>query len=466
MVAGTQTGFTPSKVPTSIEETVLSAETLMKAGHWGQAVELLTLNLEKEPEHAPSLNTLGLCFYRLKNYDEAVATFDRLVEIAPQQFSFQLNKSLVLLKLDRLEEARGILKQVLTQNPDHQRANAIMGLVLEQLGEYPQAMAHYERGREENRLSYLREISLRPPTLPPNRHESESQDEGPADAPHLATSSDAEAAEEAPPPALPGSLEASDAEGFEDPERTAPELMAPALPSTPPREEAPNYEPEMLSERPNAIHVPSWAKKLDDVSAAQDFPEDLSQITRLAKDLLLFPVQGEAYVRLATASATIGALRSQRVMRLYDGQESTTRLGGASPITRMLGNGAAVLFTGEAVSSVLHLQDDALFLMEDTLLAFSAGLAWENHTLSGPNFDVDFLKLTGSGTATVAASRDWLAIPVTEKIPVQAHASQVVGWTGDVMPTLSPFSIEPEEDAAAILFEGAGHVWVLADLSS
>ena len=83
MATGTDSTYHPSKVPIGIEETVTSAETLMKAGHWGQAIELLTLNLEKDAEHAQSLNTMGLCFYRLKNYDEAMATFDRLVEIAP-----------------------------------------------------------------------------------------------------------------------------------------------------------------------------------------------------------------------------------------------------------------------------------------------------------------------------------------------------------------------------------------------
>ena len=104
--------------------------------------------------------------------------------------------------------------------------------------------------------------------------------------------------------------------------------------------------------------------------------------------------------------------------------------------------------------------------MEDTLLAFSSGLSWSNQALSGPNFDIDMIALSGTGLACVATSRDLLPLEVTPKNPVQAHASQVVAWTGEVVPILSPFSIEPEEDAAAMLFEGTGCVWILADLSN
>tara|TARA_B100000683_G_scaffold252922_1_gene270243 strand:- start:1309 stop:2676 length:1368 start_codon:yes stop_codon:yes gene_type:complete len=454
MATGTDSTYHPSKVPIDIEETVTSAETLMKAGHWGQAIELLTLNLEKDAEHAQSLNTMGLCFYRLKNYDEAMATFDRLVEIAPQQFAFQLNKSLVLLKVDRLEEAKAILHQVLDQDPEHQRANAIMGLVLEQMGEYPQAMSHYEKGHEENRLNYLREISLRPPAI----------DAGPE-------ASDAEDNEDSPPPELPAedlaSKVASEADQFEDPDKTAPELDAPLAtePAAHAENQALHGDPEILSNTPAPVNVPKWATSLRALQTDHPCPTDLTQTQRLAKDILLFPVQQEAYVRLATTSALIGALRSQKVMRQHADEESNVRLGGQAPLTRLLGNGAALLFTGDSVSNLIHLQDETLHLMEDTLLAFSSGLSWRNHALSGPNFEIDMVALSGTGLASVATSRDLLPVEVTPKNPVQAHASQVVAWTGEVVPTLSPFSIEPEEDAAAMLFEGTGCVWILADLA-
>jgi uncharacterized protein (AIM24 family) len=90
---------------------------------------------------------------------------------------------------------------------------------------------------------------------------------------------------------------------------------------------------------------------------------------------------------------------------------------------------------------------------------------WENSILSGPNFDLQILRLKGSGHVAIATSRALLAIAVQKRMPVQAHSSQVVGWTGNIKPILSPFSIEPEEDNAAMLFEGDGTVWVLAEHS-
>ena len=53
--------------------------------------------------------------------------------------------------------------------------------------------------------------------------------------------------------------------------------------------------------------------------------------------------------------------------------------------------------------------------MEDTVLAFSQGIDWENAVLSGPTFDLHSLKLEGTGHIAIATSKALLAIPVKTK---------------------------------------------------
>ena len=72
-----------------------------------------------------------------------------------------------------------------------------------------------------------------------------------------------------------------------------------------------------------------------------------------AEDLLYFPIDEAACVRLATTSALIGALRTQKVLRQSKQNDSQIRLGGEAPLTRLIGKGAALflLATHKAIFS-------------------------------------------------------------------------------------------------------------------
>ena len=431
MSAGPETGLSPAADQSEIRNILSSAEELMHLSRAEEALEMLQSLLAKDAQHLQTLNTLGLCHYRLKNYDEAVKTFERLVEADPEQIAFRLNMSLVLIKLNKLEEAHEALNHVLSVEPNHQRAHSVLGLVYEQKGDFEKAMAHYEQGGENTRLSHLQRVSLTPQSGELKREAGNAHTEYGTNPDALVT------AEEMPPPAP----EAQDAVLIED--------HAAAI--------------EEKETTPSVMPRSSMAINLNTLATRFQCPTQAKTPQHPAEDLLYFPIDEAACVRLATTSALIGALRTQKVLRQSKQNDSQIRLGGEAPLTRLIGKGAALLFTGDAQSNLLELNQECVHLMEDTVLAFSQGIDWENAVLSGPTFDLHSLKLEGTGHIAIATSKALLAIPVKTKIPVQVHSSQVVGWVGEIKPVLSPFSIEPEEDNAAMLFEGEGAVWVLAE---
>ena len=441
MSAGPDSGLVAAETQSKIREVLNSAEELMHLSRADEALEMLQSLLEKDENHLQTLNTLGLCHYRMKNYDQALGTFKDLIQADPEQTAFRLNMSLVLIKLNQLDEAHQALDHVLSIEPAHQRAHSVLGLVYEQKGEFDKAMIHYERGGEKTRLSHLQRVSLTPPQKENLEPESKPEDQPP---PVAVTEQEAEF--EVSPQ---GSSEDNAAVNLKSNEldETAGLKTEAGDTTLPPSSAALNEFTTTLKELTNRFQCPTLQLE----------PQ------KPADDLLLFPIQESACVRLATTSALIGALRTQKVLRQTKDQDSHIRLGGEAPLTRLIGKGAALLFTGDAQRNLLALDNETVSLMEDTVLAFSSGIKWHNSTLSGPNFDLQIVHLKGTGHIAIATSKALLAIPVKKKMPVQAHSSQVVGWVGTITPVLSPFSIEPEEDNTAMLFEGEGTVWVLAE---
>ena len=87
MSAGPETGLAQpqTRVKFGIFSVPLGAHALKPSrGSLGTLQSLLA----KDTQHLQTLNTLGLCHYRLKKYDEAVKTFERLVEADPEQLLF------------------------------------------------------------------------------------------------------------------------------------------------------------------------------------------------------------------------------------------------------------------------------------------------------------------------------------------------------------------------------------------
>lgn len=76
-----------------------------RRGDFEGAVEILSRAVDRDAKHADALRTLGMAYFRLERFAEALATGRRLVEAAPDEILSYTTLSLFLQKMGHIEEA-------------------------------------------------------------------------------------------------------------------------------------------------------------------------------------------------------------------------------------------------------------------------------------------------------------------------------------------------------------------------
>ena len=98
---------------------------------------------------AKAYDNLGLCQEALGQYDEAIRSYQKGVEInrelaAPSGWP-ALNLGILLAKLDRLDEAQGYLNESLRNNPNLAQSHYQLGVILEKKNEVERAVQELEK---------------------------------------------------------------------------------------------------------------------------------------------------------------------------------------------------------------------------------------------------------------------------------------------------------------------------------
>jgi Flp pilus assembly protein TadD len=85
----------------------------------GRAYQYLQNALRLRPAYPEALNNLGILFLRTRRRDEAVAKFEECIRVAPGFDQSYLNLARVYSVEGDSEKARGVLRELLKQHPDH-----------------------------------------------------------------------------------------------------------------------------------------------------------------------------------------------------------------------------------------------------------------------------------------------------------------------------------------------------------
>ncbi|MFT3776637.1 MAG: hypothetical protein QM820_65695 [Minicystis sp.] len=195
--------------------------------------------------------------------------------------------------------------------------------------------------------------------------------------------------------------------------------------------------------------------------------------------LLLFPrdlpvslhASGLALVQAANGFAT--RLEAVRSMASSAGQASTILqrrargrvldepLGGsASPVVEIAGKVELIL--GAAVGrklAVITLDDEALYLREDTLAGFESGVGWENGRLPvGDGDALPMVQLRGPGTVVATLPERLASVEVIEGRSTAVRGGSVLGWIGRVVPRALVASEAPAGVRGFVAFAGEGMV--------
>ena len=109
------------------------------------AISRLRRVIELDPNMMRAYNNLGLCYDALGQFDEAIQSFTRAIELnrAQKQPSAwpPLNLAVSLISLNRLDEAVARLHEALSYNPEFPQAHYELGLVLQKERKFEEAIA-------------------------------------------------------------------------------------------------------------------------------------------------------------------------------------------------------------------------------------------------------------------------------------------------------------------------------------
>ena len=101
--------------------------------------------LDLAPDCADAYNNRGIVLQELRRFDDAVDSFDQALKVRPDHAEAWCNRGVALQELGRFDQAVASYDRALKVRPDYADAYANRGSVLQKLGRHDDALASYER---------------------------------------------------------------------------------------------------------------------------------------------------------------------------------------------------------------------------------------------------------------------------------------------------------------------------------
>ena len=440
--------------------------------------------LSLQPSDPKGQDLLGIVYFRLGLYPRAISIYEQLIRLHPDAIEPRINLALSYLKTGQPAQARFELEKVVEQSPGHSRAWGYLGLAFQRLGDYERASYAFSTGGHDGMARRLLEmaatggaLSIRPEPPAPAKAEMRraagdalaemergdepfrSAEERPSEAaqthrrssrPPAAVTGPWSAIEPglAPPPIRP-SLPPLAVVGFVAP--PPPPLPAEAL-------SLPIAAPVSLRPQASAPRRPGDVTR----DTLLVFPRDLPVSLHVSGVVLVQAANGFATRIEAVRSMAYAAGQSSNVLqRRARGRLLDEPLGGpSSPVVEIAGKVELVLApSGGHRLWPIQLEEDALYLREDTLLGFESGVSYENGRLPvGDGDAIPMVQLRGPGVVIVSLPDHVASIEVAPGRSTSVRGGSVIGWIGRVVPRALMTSEAPGGSRGFVAFAGEGMV--------
>lgn len=112
-------------------------------GFFADASQLLNKLIIDYPAYAAAHNNLGIVYYAEERLDEAIAAYQRAIDIQPNYADAYYNLALALTKAKRIEQATNVYHALLTLVPGHAGAHFHYGCLLMQQEKYLEAVEQF-----------------------------------------------------------------------------------------------------------------------------------------------------------------------------------------------------------------------------------------------------------------------------------------------------------------------------------
>jgi len=143
-----------------------------KKKKYPEAKEALEQVTALTPDFAPAHFQLGVCFQQQGDAEKALAQYREVMRLDPTNLDNYFNATLILVQLNQPTEALENCLKILQARPDDPDVNEMAGQCQLQLGDYPKALAYFEKAlassKDEVKKKLLNELiaELRKSALP------------------------------------------------------------------------------------------------------------------------------------------------------------------------------------------------------------------------------------------------------------------------------------------------------------
>ena len=125
--------------------TYARAESTFGAGNYQEATELFSHYTVSHPENPWGYYMVGVSAWKSGSRDQALAAFDKSIELDPNHRKSLYNSSRVLLELGRPQEALDRIEKALSQEPASGEGLRLLGRTRYLLGQVDEAIAAYQK---------------------------------------------------------------------------------------------------------------------------------------------------------------------------------------------------------------------------------------------------------------------------------------------------------------------------------
>ncbi len=127
---------------------ILVVSAWRQTGYWHDSEALWTHTLACGPQYATAHSNLGLALAGGGRIDEAIAHFQKALEIEPDDAETHNNLGVILARRGRIDEAIAHCQKALEIKPDNADAQNNLGIALAGCGRADEAIAHYQKALE------------------------------------------------------------------------------------------------------------------------------------------------------------------------------------------------------------------------------------------------------------------------------------------------------------------------------
>ncbi len=132
------------KDPNSAEARAAKARLLATKKEWEKAREELDVIFENDPEYAPAWSLLGDIEQQERNFERALEAYTKAVNFRVNDLRDRLKRALILIELQRYEEAQKDIDVLMKQSPLHPGVNFAQGMVHFQNKKLQDAQASFD----------------------------------------------------------------------------------------------------------------------------------------------------------------------------------------------------------------------------------------------------------------------------------------------------------------------------------